>query len=312
MNQPAFLFPTVAHADWSVNPRKRWIAAAHLKNGTYHVEAALPFIAADVLIETEHLLLGVDFPIGLPLAYANAIGVDSFYAFLESVQRGERESFFEVADSAEKISLNRPFYPKRPGGTNRQQLLDGLGFADKLDLYRWCDRATCKRRAGASMFWTMGANQIGKGMLSGLRDLILPNWEHLVLWPFAGTLDKIANDAQAKLVIAECYPGELYHQLGLFTQRGSKRKQAVRRQEGVHLLRWADANGVVISAELQTQIEQGFGSHPDGEDPFDAVVGVFGMLNVILGHQADKPILPSEILEIEGWVFGQTALPINY
>lgn len=299
----------VAHADWSINRRKRWLAEANLVEGVYHLKAARPLQHADYVLDSDDLLLGVDFPLGLPLAYAKAIGVASFRAFIESVRRGEHDSFFEVADSAENISLARPFYPKRPGGTKQQHLLDGLGFANKRDLYRWCDRETDKRRAGANIFWTMGANQIGKGMLAGWRELLLPNWDNITLWPFDGSLTELAFGPNAKPVVAEAYPGEFYHHFGMFAQRGSKRSQAVRQHEGTKLLGWAERQRVTISAELQTQITSGFGPKPDGEDPFDAVVGLFGMLNVVLNNQADIPKLPDFVYEVEGWVFGQTELP---
>ena len=299
----------VAHADWSINRRKRWLAEAHLADGVYHLEAARPLQYADYVLDGGDLLLGVDFPLGLPLAYAKAIGVNSFRAFIESVRRGERSPFFEVADSAENISLDRPFYPQRPGSTKQQHLLDGLGFAHKSDLYRWCDRETDKRRAGANIFWTMGANQIGKGMLAGWRELVLPNWTQVALWPFDGSLGEMSFGRNSKPIIAEAYPGEFYHHFGMFARRGSKRAQVVRQREGAQLLRWAAGQRVVISAELHTQIASGFGPKPDGEDPFDAVVGLFGMLNVVLGNQPTMPNLPGFVRDIEGWVFGQTDLP---
>ena len=52
-------------------------------------------------------------------------------------------------------------------------------------------------------------------------------------------------------------------------------------------------------------MEQGdFGARNDGEDRFDAVVGLLGMLDVVLGN------LPSgepedDTTRVEGWILGQ-------
>ena len=48
--------------------------------------------------------------------------------------------------------------------------------------------------------------------------------------------------------------------------------------------------------------QDGFGLSLDGEDRFDAVVGLFGMLNVVLGRRscAEPPGL-----KVGGWIFGQ-------
>jgi hypothetical protein len=65
---------------------------------------------------------------------------------------------------------------------------------------------------------------------------------------------------------------------------------------------------VSLAADLETQIDDGFGPSPDGEDDFDAVVGLFGMLNVILGFR--RPGLEEELLvrSIEGWMLGHSGL----
>ncbi|HSN74341.1 MAG TPA: hypothetical protein VL334_04490 [Anaerolineae bacterium] len=55
------------------------------------------------------------------------------------------------------------------------------------------------------------------------------------------------------------------------------------------LLRWSNENGVNLDSELRTAIEDGFGATADGEDRFDAVVGLFGLLNIVLGRLATLP-----------------------
>ena len=52
----------------------------------------------------------------------------------------------------------------------------------------------------------------------------------------------------------------------------------------------------------------GFGGGADGEDRFDAVVGLWGMLDVALGNRA--PGEPDDKTTwVEGWILGQPAAP---
>lgn len=293
-------FRTVIHADWSMHACKRWMAVATWTGQGYVAEAARLWDRGERFFLSNGLL-GVDFPLGLPIAYADRINVQKFVQGLPEIP----EAFFDVADSAETISLQRPFYPKRPGGTLQQHLFDGLGVANKRALMRSCDRATASRQAAESMFWTLGPKQVGKAMLTGWRELVLPNLNRLSLWPFEGTLTELAQ--RDKPILAESYPGEFYHHLGLQLS-GSKRSQATRKQCGETLLAWADSHNVLLDAALTEQIASGFGPEPDGEDPFDAVVGLFGMLNVVTGQRREMPALPEHVRQIEGWILGQTEI----
>ena len=58
---------------------------------------------------------------------------------------------------------------------------------------------------------------------------------------------------------------------------------------------------------LTEKILDGFGPSPSGEDPFDAVVGPFGMVDTL--NRAVEPGLPDDtaIRSVEGWMFGQHA-----
>jgi hypothetical protein len=51
-------------------------------------------------------------------------------------------------------------------------------------------------------------------------------------------------------------------------------------------------------------VKDGFGIDLEGEDRLDAFVGVYGMINIVLGnHPVEEPILP-HFSKIEGWIFG--------
>jgi hypothetical protein len=64
-------------------------------------------------------------------------------------------------------------------------------------------------------------------------------------------------------------------------------------------------HAAVPDEQLTAQILDGFGPSPAGEDPFDAVVGLFGMIDTL--HRAVEPELPDDpaIRSVEGWIFGQ-------
>lgn len=303
----------VAHADWSAHPGKRWLAAARLMPaGGYAAGAPQPVGEPDALIERllaaaggGAVLLGLDLPVGLPAAYTRCAGVDDFPALLPQLGRGDWADFYCPAERPQDISLRRPFYPARPGGARRQHLLEGLGLA--LDeLLRRCDRRTAERPAAAALFWTLGPQQVGKAAIAGWRDLLAPGLAsgRLALWPFAGCLEDALRPGW--VVAAETYPAECYRHLGV-RLTGSKRSPEARRQAGPTLLAWSRDAGVALEPTLAEQIAGGFGARADGEDRFDAVVGLFGMLNVVLGRRAPGEPPDGDVRRVEGWILGQTA-----
>jgi hypothetical protein len=65
--------------------------------------------------------------------------------------------------------------------------------------------------------------------------------------------------------------------------------------------------GVELAPELQAQIDDGFGKRPDGEDRFDATVGLLGMLGVVLERHPPGEPADAEIRAVEGWILGQAS-----
>jgi hypothetical protein len=201
--------------------------------------------------------------------------------------------------------LKRPFYPMRSGGRSWQQLLAGLGLGSWSDLLRRCDRRSPTRAAACALFWTLGGQQVGKAAITGWRDLLAPalrNGLDLALWPFQGSLDQLL--ARHRFVVAETYPAEVYRHLEL-NLKGGKRKQGVRRGNAPSLLEWANAAGVDLDPSLVAEIRSGFGADASGDDRFDAVVGLFGMLNVALGRRPSGESDDDVVRRIEGWILGQ-------
>jgi hypothetical protein len=308
----------VAHADWGVEAKKRWVAVAILQpDGHYAADIPRPVGVAGTLLDrmgsprlsSGPALLGFDFPIGLPRAYAAKTGISFFPEVLGQFGAGEWSRFWEVADAPETISLHRPFYPSRPGGRKLSHLTDALGL-DRAQLFRRCELKTFDRRAACPLFWTLGGNQVGKGALSGWRILqpVLQAAD-TAIWPFHGRLSSCLQSAS--IVVAETYPAEFYGHLGVRFDHltGGKRTGGGRAAQSEALLRWASQHDVELTAAHREAIASGFGIRSDGEDRFDALIGLFGMLNVVLGNRPPGDPHNDAATSVEGWILGQTADP---
>jgi hypothetical protein len=333
----------VAHADWGSSAAKRSLAISVWNGGFY---TALPprnveqpqnllRMLREIAGPNGSILLGFDFPIGLPMRYAEKVGITNFRAALPLFGSGEWASFYQPAWSPDQISLHRPFYPAKPGGARHKFLVDGLGVENIQDLRRVCEFAHPGRRAASPLFWTLGAQQVGKAAISGWRDVISPAvrdaHQELLLWPFDGALDDLLE--RGSLVIAETYPGEIYQALKLHfptitelkrrygeqtpNRKGGKRSQAGRKWNAAALLNWSKSVLVKLDPQLEALIQDGFGPGPNGEDSFDASVGLFGILNVLFGLQPESmeslQVSGAETIRaVEGWILGQNVTLSRY
>lgn len=312
----------IAHADWGSNPNKRWLARAVLKeDGYYWVAAPEKVIEPAGLISGLQqasgpgglTLVGFDFPIGLPQRYAERCGIHDFVSMLTQFGHDEWAAFYQVAEQPEQISLKRPFYPQRPGHARQSDLTGALGAVSIDELRRLCELPRPGRRAAAPLFWTLGGQQVGKAAICGWQEVLAPALCHsphtIAIWPFAGSLHELCQTG--KTVITETYPAEFYSHLGIVFsspkagQKSGKRTQADRAANAHILLGWAERAGLALAPQLCQSIESGFGSAQDGEDRFDATIGLFGMLNVVLGFHSPGDPTDEHLRKIEGWILGQ-------
>ena len=221
---------------------------------------------------------------------------------------GRWERFFDLAERPGDISIERPFYPRRPGGTQQLHLVRGLGVSSMNDLLRACDVGGEDRARACSLFWTLGGNQVGRAAISGWRDAVVPARRalrsELGIWPFDGNLDSLIRSRAC--LVAETYPADACVQLGLPAPgRGwSKRNRQDRAEKGPKLLEWAEGKPIDL-AKIRPMIDDGFGSTAEGEDRFDAVVGLLGMLAVVLGLRPEGVPRKERQLAVEGWILGR-------
>jgi len=318
------MLPTlVTHADWGSRPEKRWMAKAVLR-ADGHYTAHAPELVGEPGTLVERLvaqagprgcvLLGFDFPIGLPARYAECVCIRDFLALLPQLGHGDWSEFYTVAERPDQIGLRRPFYPqfsRRKGEARLSHLLDGLEL-EVSDLRRRCEQARSGRRAASPLFWTVGGQQVGKAAISGWKDVLGPALRSgldVAVWPFSGSLFKLFRPG--RMVIAETYPAEFYTHLGVrFSanrrgEKSGKRVQPDRAANAPVLLAWARTAHVRLAPALQAELQDGFGTSADGEDRFDATVGLLGMLNVVLKRRPPGEPDNEVVHRIEGWILGQ-------
>lgn len=249
------------------------------------------------------LLVGFDFPIGVPEAYGKRTGLSGFREGLEEWGKGGWANWFTVCSEPGQIDMRRPFYPSKPGGRQLCHLTDGLGLS-RPELTRKCERSTGYRAAGCPLFWTLGANQVGKAAISGWQELLIPSQQQLALWPFEGELRNLME--QHPIIICETYPADVYHRLGINrTPRWSKRTEAGRVYAGRQIEAWLAAFAGCPETGLVQDVRVGFGCESDAEDRLDALVGLLGMLDVVDGRQLEAPHLGGAAVQWEGWIVGQ-------
>ena len=114
------MFERLIHADWSISPTKRWAAQAQQQDGRWQVAMPIPVGPVPELLDrvctagkNERVLLGFDFPIGLPSAYGMLTGFRSFREAFPAFGSGPWSAFFDVCENGADVSLHRPFYRKR-------------------------------------------------------------------------------------------------------------------------------------------------------------------------------------------------------
>jgi hypothetical protein len=152
------------------------------------------------------------------------------------------------------------------------------------------------------LFWTLGSNQVGRAAIIGWRDVIVPALcanKPVLLWPFDGSVDSLLKPGN--IVVVETYPAECYCWFFQSEPLRSKGRWEARRRVGPTLLKWAQSANVMLAPELRRTIEDGF----PNDDAFDATIGLFGMLEVLMNRRGSGEPDEDSVRKLEGWIFGQ-------
>lgn len=307
----------VVHADWGASAGKRQVAVAERENKNYVLRS--PEGVDDMSAFREWLekaatgsrvVVGFDFPIGVPEEYARRAGISNFPDALSRFGTGKWSEFYKRAKRPSQIALHRPFYPHNPGtpGVEESHLLEGLGISDKNKLFRRCERDTENRGRASMLFWLVGPKQTGNAARIGWDKVLSPlqgsSDTRTRIWPFDGEIGTLlANEG---LVVVETYPAEAGHHLGLDANGWSKNSQEDRRVQSDALFRWGATRRVRFTPALRDSLSIGFGDGEHGEDRFDTIVGLGSMIEVLLGHRPEGAAQNETVRSVEGWIFGQT------
>ena len=311
------------HADWGKSAQKRWTASATRDGSAWIVEEPalaptprrlLSRVAAHA--KQGPVMIGFDFPIGVPEQYARTAGIESYRRLLQLLgdATGPWSLFFSPASTPEQISHQRPFYPAKPGGTSQAHLTAGLRVPGMSALLRQCERQTAERPAANALFWTLGPKQVGHAAITGWREFLVPAvaqlGEDLAIWPFDGSLLEIASTGRPVTVV-ETYPAEACLHVGVGTpgKGWSKRRREDRIAKGRLALTWLADKPIRLTTEAALALEDGFGADDTGEDPFDAMIGLLSMIAVDLGLRPDGAPDTEAVRRWEGWILGQPGLP---
>ena len=310
------MFDRLTHSDWSVSKHKRWAATADYQDGSWRIGSApikvsLPsFLNQAFEHRDQRVLLGFDFPIGLPEAYCRRTDLPKFKDALPMLGTGQWKQFFEVASYPDEVSLRRPFFPqKSTAGLTRTTLVEKLGIPFD-DLLRQCDRPINDKRAACSLFWTLGPSQVGKAAISGWREVVIPAMKlGARLWPFDGALAELGKTPG--VAVAETYPADAYALVGAAFKPGeSKRRLEDRKSKAERILDWAARHSVVLSERAQNAVRSGFKPSCGGEDAFDAFLGLLLMIEVVYGRRSEATeqfaaAALSGRIGLEGWILGR-------
>ena len=292
---PASPAALAAHADWSIDPRKRWVAVARrAAAGWVLASAASGRRRADFLArlraEAGWRAGGARRRSAARACRAPTRRSGAEADFLQFLQAARNwPDFFRVCATLEELAPDRPFYPARGiAGMTRASHAAALGLGAATGLSRACDRATAERPAGAPLFWTLGANQSGKAAIAAWRDMLLPALaagEAVRLWPFAGPFRVAAGarrggagrDLSGRGAAPSRHPPE------------GQQAPPGRPCRGVACRCWPRCSGWTSppSAALRPPCVDGFGADAAGEDRFDCVLGVLCVLNVLAGNRPD-------------------------
>jgi hypothetical protein len=304
----------VVAADWSKDSKKRWMVRSELQSGgSYLVFPPEPVGEINHLLsrlresvgKDGHVLIGFDFPVGLPREFASRANLTTFREALKRFGNGDWKAFYNISDAP---SIYQPFYPlpKKPGekGFNKTKLAKALGVESHDMLLRKCDRSAERRRDAECLFFTLGGRQVGAGAVIGWQHVLQPALEEIHLWPFDGPLDALLH--KPGLTVAEIYPGEAYSHLGIRIGAGAgltKTSREDRQSVASALLDVETHRDIRLSEPAKSWVNWGFLA----EDDFDAMVGMLSMLLVITGNRSYDIPDDEGVRSVEGWIFGQAA-----
>ncbi len=293
----------VVAADWGVGWEKRWMARAVREKGSavYTLSHPVPVGDSGKFLERvcRHLpnggtaLVGFDFPIGLPGRYAEdqfpGLG---FREILKKLKADKNTALFQPTNTPCRATPFGPASSKEGIAFGLADLAGKLFFTER-EILRECD----SRSKASSLFFTLGARQVGRAAADGWQKVIEPALDEISLWPFDGPLADLL--ARPGVVMAEIYPALFF---GSVVKGAGKEKGEPRTRVFRDLLEKARADGldIALTPSAEEWVEAGFAS----SDDFDPMLSVVGMLRTLRTEPSLEPPDEPRVREVEGWILG--------
>lgn len=216
----------ISHCDWSKSAHKRWMTTVVLRadgdfsaSGPERIDNPGQLISSlrDRVLPRGAILVGFDFPIGLPASYASSVRVCDFPSVLPTLGKTPFwNELNEIARTHQEIRPHRPSLPPLPRWhqASAPARRSGCGSAR---------RPPQKMRQGASRQETRVSvlldlrGAAGRAATSGWCEVLAPALQqdpnHFFVWPFGG--GSIERLQAGSVVVAETYPAEYYRHLGV-------------------------------------------------------------------------------------------------
>jgi hypothetical protein len=329
----------IIHCDWSVDPNKQCLVVAQRSaTGFYEVrgpqsvggmtskkgnkQSHSPLL--DLIAESSStaagnaggLWLGFDFPIGVPSGWAEKAGFRNFRDVLKRLSN-DSAKMFEPCTTFNDASADRPFVENLRGEGIQAKWACRIGFPMQ-DRKLVGLKRVCEVEGGQSLFWLVGANQVGKAALNGWRNILLPllgignengpgnlpEPSAIKLYPHDLAPNFAFQSDANSVVIFETYPAIAWKML---CKRETYRKTSTsdRKSIGSRIIEWADQLNASLVDGLRAEIESGFDCK-NGDDRMDALIGALHMIEVAQSGQLSTPTTGVN-LRLEGWILGRDA-----
>ena len=309
-----------AHADWSIDPRKRWVTIAQRTTTGLDPERAsagrrrshVPVAPA----RRGRRRRGRHWAPTCPSAFRaptpppgpNRISQPS------SATLPAMPDFFSVCSTLDDIRPDRPFYPARGiAGMTRLSHALALGLPDAVCAVPTVRPSNNGASGRGAVVLDPGRQPVRQGRHRRLAAFDparhWPTRTRCDLWPFEGPFRSLL--APGSVALAETYPAEALRHLGI-RLRGSKRRHADRCATAGALVTAMDQQSATPDDAMRQAVRDGFGADAAGEDRFDSVLGVLCVLNVLAGapsrHRAGRSVDPA-LGRLGAWPNGAAAAP---
>jgi hypothetical protein len=172
----------IVNCEWHSDQALRRLTLATKQDGKWLITSPEPVGDPSTLLgrvrervgNESRLLVGLAFPIGVPLAYARRVGISNFRDWAVQLGNGAWRRFFKMNQSLSELNFHQPIGSGCLGEQGFPQMLRRLGIAEWQDAWRLCDPKYGTVGTERCLFWPVCPQSAGRSVISGWRDLLIP------------------------------------------------------------------------------------------------------------------------------------------